>query len=71
MKKIVYIDETGIDSSLYREYARSERRKRVKTDIFGKKSECTSLISGWIHQAKEFIAPYPFNGYTDSSRFNQ
>jgi transposase len=70
-EKIVYIDESGIDSSLYREYARSARGKRVKTDICGKKSERTSLISGWIHQAKEFIAPYAFNGYTDSVRFNQ
>ncbi len=43
----------------------------MKADIFGKKSERTSLISGWIHQAKEFIAPYAFNGYTDSIRFNQ
>jgi hypothetical protein len=60
------MDESGIDSSLCREYARSERGKRVKTDIFGKKYERTSLISGWIHQAKEFIAPYAFNGYTDS-----
>ncbi len=42
------MDESGIDSSLYREYARSERGKRVKTNIFGKKSERTSLISGWI-----------------------
>jgi transposase len=65
------MDESGIDSSLCREYARSERGKRVKTDIFGKKFERTSLISGWIHQAKEFIAPYAFNGYTDSTRFNQ
>ena len=68
---MVYIDESGIDSSLYREYARSERGKRVKTDIFGKRSERTTLISGWIHQAKEFIAPYAFNGTTDSTRFNQ
>jgi len=47
------------------------RGKRVKTDVCGKKSERTSLISGWVHQAKEFIAPYAFNGYTDSTRFNQ
>lgn len=70
-EKIIYIDESGIDSSLYREYARSERGKRVKADIFGKKSERTSLISGCIHQAKDFVAPYGFKGYTDSTRFNR
>ena len=65
------MDESGIDSSLSREYARSARGKRVKVDIFGKKSERTSLISGWVHHLlKEFVAPYVFKGYTDSIRFN-
>lgn len=69
--RIVYVDESGIDSSLSREYARSARGKRVKVDIFGKKSERTSLISGWVHHLlKEFVAPYVFKGYTDSTRFN-
>lgn len=67
----MYVDESGIDSSLSREYGRSLRGTRVKADIFGKKSERTSLISGWIHHTlKEFIAPYAFKGYTDSTRFN-
>jgi transposase len=43
----------------------------VKTDIFGKKCERTSLISGWFHHAKDFVAPYAFEGYTDSTRFNK
>lgn len=65
------MDESGIDSSLYREYGRSARGKRVKSDIYGKKSERTSLISGWIHHTfKEFVAPYVFKGYTDATRFN-
>ena len=33
--------------------------------------ERTSVISGWHHYEKKFIAPYVFNGYTDSTRFNQ
>jgi len=68
---MVYVDESGIDSSLYREYGRSLRGKRVNADIFGKKYERTSLVSGWLHSLKEFVAPYVFNGYTDSVRFNQ
>ena len=69
--KVVYVDESGIDASLYREYARSLRGKRIKTDIYGKKYERTSLIAGWIHHTlKDFIAPYAFDGYTDSTRFN-
>ena len=68
--KIVYIDESGIDDSLCREYARSMRGKQVISGIYGKKSQRTSLIAGWLHEAREIIAPYVFNGYTDATRFN-
>lgn len=70
-EEIIYMDESGIDSSLCREYGRSTRGKPIKSDISGKKLERTSIISGWFHQAKEFVAPYVFNGYTDSTRFNE
>ena len=56
--KIVYIDESGIDESLYRQYARSKRGKQVLSDIYGKRTERTSMISGWLHDARKIIAPY-------------
>lgn len=68
--ELVYIDESGIDYSLCRNYARSKRGKQVKSDIYGKRSERTSLIAGWVHEARKIIAPYVFNGYTDAERFN-
>jgi transposase len=64
------MDETGIDSSLQREYGRAERGKQVKSDVYGKKSERTSVIAAWLSEAKEIIAPYVFDGYTDATRFN-
>lgn len=67
---IVYMDESGIDSSLQREYGRAERGKQVKSDVCGKKKERTSVIAAYLPQAKEIIAPYVFNGYTDAERFN-
>ena len=36
--KIIYMDESGIDSSLQRNYARSERGKQAKSDVSGKKN---------------------------------
>ena len=67
----MYLDESGIYSSLYRQYARSRRGTPVISDVSGKKSVRTSIISGWLHTAKEFIAPFVFEGYTDNVRFNQ
>ncbi len=28
------------------------------------------MIAGWLHDAREIIAPFVFNGYTDAERFN-
>lgn len=64
------MDESGIDESLQRDYARSKRGKLVISEVFGKRTERTSIISGWFHEAKEFVAPYVFKGYTDGTRFN-
>lgn len=66
----MYIDESGIDESLWRNYARSPRGKPVIADIYGKRSQRTSMIAGWIHDARDIVAPYVFNGYTDAHRFN-
>lgn len=68
---IVYMDETGIDESLSHHYARSPRGKPVFSNILGRKKERTSIIAAWVSHAKEFIAPFVFNGYTDGKRFNQ
>jgi transposase len=67
---LVYLDETGIDEYLQRNYARATRGKQVISDIYGRKYGRTSVIAAWLPQAKEMIAPYVFGGYTDSERFN-
>jgi transposase len=64
-------EEKYSNLALCRDYGRSTRGKKIKSDISGKKSERTSLISGWFHQAKEFVASYVFKGYTDATRFNE
>lgn len=69
-KDLVFLDETGIDEYLQRDYARAKREKQVISDVYGKKLGRISVIAAWLPQAKEMIAPYVFNGYTDSKRFN-
>ena len=44
-EKLVYIDETGIQTQMYREYARSKREKRVSMRIGGKCHARIGLVS--------------------------
>ena len=67
---VVYLDETGIEESLHREYARAPRGNQVKTDVCGKKTCRTSVIAAWSRETKSILAPYAFDGYTDAKRFN-
>ena len=43
---IVYIDETGIQGYVYREYARAIRGKKVYDKIPGKKYKRTNIVAG-------------------------
>jgi transposase len=67
---LVYIDETGIDSNLQRDYARAKRGKQVISETCGRKTERTSIISGLVAKTKQLISPLAFNGYTDAKVFN-
>ncbi|MBF8970971.1 transposase, partial [Streptococcus sp. NLN76] len=52
---IVYIDETGIDTYLYRKNARAPRGEKIHSKISGRRFERTSIVSGQVDQT--FIAP--------------
>ena len=67
---LVWLDESGIDEFLQRDYARSPRGKQVISDVCGKKYGRISVIAAWLSEQKEMIAPYVFNGYTDAKIFN-
>ena len=67
---LVFLDESGIDEFLQRDYARAKRGKQVISDVYGKKYGRISVIAAWLPQAKKMIAPYVFEGYTDARRFN-
>ena len=65
---LVYIDEAGLDNRLYREYGRAPRGQKVYANIPGKKRERISIIGAL--RAKQFIAPFTFQGGCNSDVFN-
>ncbi len=66
----MWLDESGIDEFLQRNYARAPRGKQVISEVYGRKYGRISIIAAWLSKKKEMIAPYVFTGYTDSRRFN-
>lgn len=63
----MFIDETGINTCLYREYARAKRGVPVYGKISGKKFGRTSIVAGKM--GEEIIAPMQYNGTMDSYLF--
>jgi len=66
-EKLVYVDETGFDTYLYREYARAPRGEKVAGKISGKRFKRTNLVAGKC--GDKIIAPMTYDGTTDSILF--
>ncbi len=62
-ENLVYMDESGVDETLYRQYARSQRGVQVFGEVHGRKTNRLSVISA-LNQ-KKLIAPFRFEGYCD------
>ena len=63
----IYIDESGIDEYLYREYGRAKRGEVVKGEISGKKYKRTNIAAGQCNG--KIIAPVIYEGITDAAIF--
>jgi len=64
----VYLDESGVDDTIHREYGRALRGKEVSGEVSGKKTERLSMIAGL--RENKLTAPFRFNGYCDTDVFN-
>ena len=64
---LVYVDETGIDQYLFREYARAPRGHKVIGKVSGKKFKRTNIVAGIC--CGQWIAPMQYCASTDSSLF--
>jgi isftu1 transposase len=68
LDKVVYIDESGIDKFISREYAIGSRGKKIIGEISGKRYARESFIAGQIQN--KIIAPFCYTGTCDSELFN-
>ena len=65
--RIAYVDESGIDNYLYREYGWSQRGEKIYARISGKKYRRTGIVAAKM--GKEIIEPLQYGGTMDSLLF--
>lgn len=66
---VVYIDETGIDTYLYRQKARAKRGKKVYDKVSGRRFERISVVAGQI--GAEIVAPLLYQGTMTAELFTK
>ena len=64
---IAYVDETGIDNYLYREYAYSPRGEPVYGEVIGRRYKRTGLVAAQLNG--KILAPLQYDGTMDSKLF--
>lgn len=67
-ENLIFVDESGIDSFLNRDYARSKRGQPVLAEKSGKRFARESFVAG-LHKNK-VVAPICYQGTMDSTLFN-
>ena len=65
---IVYVDESGFESHVYRPHAWSPRGQKTYGERHGTRRQRTNLIAG--RMGKKLLAPVLFEGATNASFFN-
>lgn len=66
-EKIAYVDESGIDTYLYREYGYAPRGQQVFGQIRGRKYQRCGIVAAQI--GDRILAPFQYNGTMDSKLF--
>jgi len=63
----VYVDETGIDTFVYRDYAYAKRGEKVLGFISGKKYKRVGIVAALMN--KKIVSPLQYDGTMDSVLF--
>ena len=66
-EKLIWVDETGMDAFLFREYGRAPRGEKVFGEISGRKYKRVSIVAGKC--CGSILAPLEYRGTTDSTLF--
>lgn len=65
----MYIDETGFDSYLCREYARAPKGEKIHEMVMGRKFQRTSIVAGKM--GHKIVAPLQYSGTMNGELFER
>ena len=68
LNDLVYLDESGVNENLQREFGWSPRGEKIQGEVSGQARKRLSVIAAL--NAKNIKAPFFFEGYTDTEVFN-
>jgi transposase len=68
-EKIAFVDETGIDQYIYREYGRAKRGEKVIGEVSGRKFKRVGVVAA--RMGGEIIAPLQYGGTMNSALFEK
>ncbi len=66
-EKMVYVDECGIDTYLYREYGYAARGQKVFSRVSGRKYQRCGIVAAQMNG--RILAPMQYSGTMDSALF--
>ncbi|MET3557515.1 hypothetical protein ABID29_000625 [Streptococcus rupicaprae] len=66
---IIYIDETGMDTYLYRPRARAVRGQKVYAKVSGRRFERLSVVAGQV--VAQVVAPLLYHGTMTADLFTK
>lgn len=67
-RKVLWIDECGIDHRLYRERGRAPRGEKIYQEVAGSRRGRTSIVAAY--DGEKLVAPFLFDGSCMSDVFN-
>lgn len=66
----MYVDESGIDDNIVVQYGWAEKGVRSYAEQAGFKRKRLSIVAGYEYGSKSIVAPFEYEGYTDTEIFN-
>ncbi len=69
-ENLVYVDESGVDNNIVPQYGWAEKGIRSYAEQPGFKTQRLSIVAGYEYATKSIIAPFEYDGYTDTALFN-
>lgn len=66
----MYVDESGVDDNIVPQYGWAEKGIRSYAEQSGFRTKRLSIVAGYEYGTKSIVAPFEYEGYTDTKLFN-